>query len=241
MFFRLQSKSTVYLGEECLALSEFFNDLNQKFNPRKVFTALLREAGITTSLDQSLEVLLKIDIKYLTDEKYIPECWSVVQQQGLLESLSEQDITHVQQAVQYTLNFSNTLYHSIVHRITFLDDKTLLQVVDFLNIPCPERQADMFDSLPTLVRASGNKDTILNLSQIRPYAAFLEQLDLDSSLKLARAGCILEIKPLVVLSGYKLSQFLSKMTEREIRSTFNVPQKFALSTQEKIEALAPEH
>lgn len=238
MWFRLHDNTIVELGDSYIDLCEFFSIIQTDINIAKIARDVLAptvHAGVASAIG---DVLQHVDMKYLADSTCKAACLSKIRESRFLDGYDSQTQMAISQGVQYL--FESKQYteavQSIIHRITFLTDRTLLQVINFLSIPCTTRHRNMFDVLPQQMRNNGTLDEATAL-QLQAYLSFVETLNDDDCLTLVRAACLLNIEPLVTLIAFKLSQVLISTSEDQIRQKFNIPHKFKQSINEKLDKL----
>ncbi len=132
---------------------------------------------------------------------------------------------------QFTVIFCEAL----IHKLTFIKDNTMLLVVKFLSLEDPNKNPNMFDELPMLVRTKN----IESIDKWEMYYKFIQDVNMSELCELASAATTLEIEPLIYLTGCKMAEIVNSFSEEEVRKLFNIPPEFKNAALEKLAALDP--
>jgi hypothetical protein len=235
MIFRLSDGRTVQLRESDVYLSDFFTSIQEGVTPIDLVEDYLKKTTFKKVKDV-LQKHLPTKLEELDDATTKQRICS--QLQTIVDGTGDNVLTDI------ITNFDN-IFHNVIHRIKFISDQTLILVLEFLAIECPERKADMLDKLPYLLQGCEENITMESLLTIEthtylPYIQFIEKRSETELLHLAQAGVALGIRPLIVLVGCKLAKFVTQYTEMQFRSKFSIPEKFRDGVLERIKQLPKE-
>jgi hypothetical protein len=149
---------------------------------------------------------------------------------------------HMKACLDYIHMKIDTIFNGVVNRVTMVKGRTLAQVCDFLQIPCAVRGQDMFSSLPHVMQGIGpgvDLKTVVDPS-LHPYIDFVNGLDEQSLLELARASHVLGIPTLTTLVGCRMARLLTELPEQVFRNKFNIPAKYMDPTLQRLRQIRSE-
>jgi hypothetical protein len=242
MWFRLDNGTVVELTAANAALSEFFNIIQTSINLSDLILPCLAQsehADVATEVVRILNRVGLTDIAHMNPEVRHHFVTVSLPEHKALDSVEPHLRSNVLTACLYVGDNVDKLLSAVIHRLPFLSDACLLSVLEFLTIACTKRSDTMFDDLPGLCRQSDQQLADIKGVDVvfHAYIAFIEKQSEKSIIELARAASLLNIKPLIVLVGCRLSRMILNVDEQRFRKVFQIPNKFRHSASEKLKEL----
>lgn len=157
------------------------------------------------------------------------------------KSLLTPEQAHLTDYLEFLQIHIDDVFEPFTHRLTFLKEKTLLAVIEFLSIKSDKRSNEMFDDLPSKCKGCDLSKTQLKEivdSDLHVYIDFIERFDDATFLELSKAAVELGIHSLCVLVGCRMARMIYTVGESGIRSRFALPSThFVDSTNKRLEEL----
>lgn len=255
MHFRLEKGQMVTVDDRCLDLCQLFTQFQTQAHVLTTLDELLRESPFRKIRTDFIEMVKKVWQATMSSSSSSSSAVVAVplmdedhvRQLGNPDSVFSQALKREAAQNEQTLGCLDFVHVNvdrllapIVHRVRFLKDKTLLAVSEYLQLSSPRRSNTMFDTLPASYQGSdphANFRTLVHAS-LHPYVAFVEALDDDMLMEMARAAVQLGIPSLVHLLGCRMAQLVNTLGEREIRQRFGMlDDKFAEAIKEKLDQI----
>ena len=244
MRFRLDNGSVVVLEDSLLDLCQLFRQIHEQVH---VFTTLddtLKDSPYkkvrSEFIDLLKRVLHTVTGSMLPDEDHLRQLSnpdSVLSQTVKREAADKEVLLGCLEYVQVHID---QLLAPLTHRLRFLKDKTLLSVLDYLRLPSERRSNTMFETLPFSYQSCEAQTDFRTLveASLHPYIDFVEKMDDEMFMDMARASLQLGIPSLAQLIGCRMAKLVNTLNEREIRQRFGVPDdKFVDATKEKLDTI----
>lgn len=241
MRFRLETGQVVTLDDECVNLSTLLDSfLASDSDLLQVVDDLFASSmGHKKHRAEFISVL-----KRVFDSDLAP-----VEQQLRTIAIPESELStkfkleqaHLTDYLEFLQIHIDDVFEPFTHRLTFLKEKTLLAVIEYLTIKSGKRSNEMFDDLPSKCKGCDLSKTQLKEivdSDLHVYMDFIERFDDATFMDLSKAAVELGIHSLSVLVGCRMAQMIQTVGESGIRNRFALPSThFVDSTNKRLEEL----
>jgi hypothetical protein len=170
MLFRLSDGGIIELKDDSTNLSEFFEVIRNSVSSIDLVKEYLNKSVFKKVREQLVSVLPS-SLKSIQDVKNRSE----IKEKLVKMSTSEQESAELCLALEDISSNFDTIFHDVIHRITFVPDRTLKYVLEFLSIPCEKRSTSMMSNLPYLLQGCPDETTLEKLvdKAFVPYVDFI--------------------------------------------------------------------
>lgn len=244
MRFRLENGTVVVLEDQWVDLCQLFTQIREQVHVLTTLDDTLRESPFKKIRTEFIDVLKRV-LQTSTgleqpDEEHVRQLGNPDSTLSQAVKREVADNEQMMGCLEFVHVNIDRLLAPIVHRLRFVKDRTLLLVLDYLKIPSTRRSNTMFEALPFSYQGCDSHTDFKTLvdASLHPYVDFVEKLDDEMLMEMARAALQLGLPSLTHLLGCRMAKLISTHTEREIRQRFGVPDdKFVDATKEKLDTI----
>ena len=234
MLFRLHNGSTVSVENHLLNLSEFLENELKNVQPLNLINEALKNSPykrVKPFFMKAVEDLIPEgfhgdDMKHYELGNSESKIYQDLQQ----KFSNHPDQEALEGALEYLQTNIDEVFAKLIHHIKFLKDETMLLVVEFLNIRCSKRSEvdDMFNRLPFHMQGCPPGVDLKTMADpaLHVYIDFIRKPNIHQLLDLAKAASLLGISSLAQLAACRIANFISELSEKQMRNKFEIPHKF---------------
>lgn len=243
MLIRLQSSLLLPIEDKLVDLSQFLSDILKDEQPIRLLGEALRNSqykSVKPFFVSTLESMVQSpmndrELKQLCD----PESRLCQELRQRFEEQSEQEL--LQGALQYVHTNIDTIFDPVIHHLKFLNDESITNVVEFLQIPCmaDKRNDNMFEVLPSIMQGCppGSDLKAIVDPALHAYIDYIREIKDQDFKDLSKAAVQLGIPALQDLIGCQIAFKIAVYTEEKFRSKYSIAPIFSDPTLEKLRKL----
>lgn len=249
MQFRLEDGTVVTLDEALLDLCQLFSQYHAQMHVFLLLDDTLKASAYRQIRVEFVETLKRV-VRRLSgsDQPSEEQVRQLSNPDSLLcqafkcevDARPVEERTNLLNCLEYVHVNVDQLLAPVIYRLSFLKDRTLLAVLDFLRLPSSRRANGMFETLPLAFQGCEPDTPLQNLvdPSLHAYVTFALQLDDEMLMDVTRASVQLGIPALTHLLACRMAQLVATVNEADIRQRFGVPDdKFIDATKEKLDSI----